>query len=150
MFLDNFLKEKNWQNFIKNPKQDIYASENIWPFIIEGIFSSYKIPFIIVTSTFDKNNELIIEGNKCSRGLEYAKSAYKTSPQVLFGRCLLSNASMGRLPVKTSRPIPENLKNQVMEQIRNTSIKAPVVKGQIIIKNILNLNIDVVSMRKVL
>ena len=98
----------------------------------------------------DKNNELIIEGNKCSRGLEYAKSVYKTSPQVLFGRCLLSNASMGRLPVKTSRPIPANLKNQVMEQIRNTSIKAPVVKGQIIIKNILNLNIDVVSMRKVL
>lgn len=98
----------------------------------------------------ETNNELTIEGNKCSRGLEYAKSVYKTSPQILYGRCLLSNASMGRLAVKTSGPIPEDLKNQVMEQIRNTSIKAPVKKGQVIIKNILDLDIDVISMRKVL
>ena len=96
------------------------------------------------------DNELIVEGNKCSRGLEYARSVYKDSPQVLFGRCLLTNASMGRLPVKTSDPIPENLKNKVMELIRNTSVNAPVIKGQVIIKNILNLNIDVISMRKVL
>lgn len=96
------------------------------------------------------NNELIIYGNKCSRGAEYAKSVYEDSPQVLFGRCLLSNASMGRLPVKTTKPVPENLKNQVMESIRNTSVKAPIRKGQIIIENIFDLNIDVVSMRKVL
>jgi|LSQX01.1.fsa_nt_gb CxxC motif-containing protein len=82
--------------------------------------------------------------------MEYAKSVYKDSPQVLFGRCLLLNASMGRLPVKTSDVIPEHLKNQVMEQIRNTSVKAPVSKGQVIIENIFGLNIDVVSMRKVL
>lgn len=100
------------------------------------------------TSNID--NKLIIEGNKCSRGVEYAKSVYEDSPQVLFGRCLLSNASMGRLPVKTTEAVPANLKNQVMEKIRNTSVNAPISKGQIIIKNILDLNIDVVSMRKVL
>lgn len=96
------------------------------------------------------DHELIVEGNKCSRGLEYARSVYEDTPQVLFGRCLLSNASMGRLPVKTSEPIPVNLKNKVMELIRNTSVKAPVFKGQVVISNVLDLNIDVISMRKVL
>ncbi|MCE5330475.1 transcription-repair coupling factor [bacterium] len=51
-----------------NPKPDIYASENIWPFVIEGIFNLYKIPFIVITSTFDKNAELVEDaeciGNK--------------------------------------------------------------------------------------
>ncbi|MDY0236506.1 MAG: DUF1667 domain-containing protein [Gudongella sp.] len=96
------------------------------------------------------NNVLIIEGNRCSRGVEYAKSVNETSPQVLFGRCLLLNASMGRLPVKTTKAIPAELKYQVMENIRNTSVNAPITKGQVIIKNILDLNIDVISMRKVL
>jgi len=59
MFLSNFLKEKNWQKFSENPKSNIYADENVWAFVIEGIFNLYKIPFIIVTSTFDKNTELI-------------------------------------------------------------------------------------------
>lgn len=97
----------------------------------------------------DKDGKLIIEGNNCSRGLEYASSIYKSSPQILFGRCLLSNSSMGRLAVKTSHAIPENLKIRVMEEIRNTSVQAPITKGQVIIKNILDLNIDVISMRKV-
>jgi CxxC motif-containing protein len=113
-------------------------------------FKCQVCPVGCTLSISHKNDELTVEGNKCSRGLEYAKSVYETSPQILFGRCLLSNASMGRLPVKTSEAVPSNLKNEVMEIIRNTSVKAPIIKGQVIIKNILDLNIDVISMRKVL
>ncbi|MCL4386034.1 MAG: transcription-repair coupling factor [Actinobacteria bacterium] len=64
MFLNNFLKEKNWKEFYKNPKTNIYASENIWPFIIEGLSGLYNAPFIVITSTFDKSLELI-EDIKC-------------------------------------------------------------------------------------
>ena len=59
MFLDNFFKEKNWQEFSKNPKTNIYAGENVWPLIIEGLQGLYKTPFIVITSTFDKNAELM-------------------------------------------------------------------------------------------
>ncbi|MDD5659189.1 MAG: transcription-repair coupling factor [Actinomycetota bacterium] len=44
---------------MENPKHNIYASENIWPFIIEGIYNLFMIPFIVVTSTFDKSTELV-------------------------------------------------------------------------------------------
>lgn len=68
MFLNNFLKEKNWQKFSESPKTNIYACENIWPFIIEGVSDLYKIPFIVITSTFDKDFELMEDigciGNK--------------------------------------------------------------------------------------
>ncbi|MHB9128773.1 MAG: hypothetical protein ACYC3T_11315, partial [Candidatus Humimicrobiaceae bacterium] len=59
MILDNFFKEKNWQEFSKNPKTNIYAGENIWPLIIEGLHELYKTPFIVIVSTFDKNAELL-------------------------------------------------------------------------------------------
>ena len=59
MFLDNFFKEKNWQEFSENPKTNIYAGENIWPLIIKGLSDIYKVPFIVIASTFDKNAELM-------------------------------------------------------------------------------------------
>ncbi|MEI7615695.1 MAG: hypothetical protein WCJ54_03190, partial [Actinomycetota bacterium] len=59
MFLDNFFKEKNWQKFSENPKRNIYAGENIWPLIIKGLSDIYKVPFIVIASTFDKNAELM-------------------------------------------------------------------------------------------
>ena len=59
MFLDNFFKEKNWQEFSGNPKTNVYAGENIWPLIIKGLHETYKAPLIVITSTFDKNAELI-------------------------------------------------------------------------------------------
>lgn len=59
MILDNFFKEKNWQEFSKNPKTNIYAGENIWPLIIEGLHELYKTPFIVIASTLDKNAELL-------------------------------------------------------------------------------------------
>ncbi len=97
-----------------------------------------------------EDNDLIIKGNNCNRGLEYARSLYEDSPQVLFGRCILSNSSMGRLAVKTSSPIPKEVKSKVMKEIQNTRVSGPIKKGQVIIENIFNLGVDVVAMRKVL
>src|SRR5450830_970590 len=59
MFLDNFFKEKNWQKFSENPKTNVHAGENIWPLIIKGLSDIYKVPFIVIASTFDKNAELM-------------------------------------------------------------------------------------------
>ena len=75
MFQKFFLKEKNWQEFNKNPKPNIYANENIWPFIIEGLSGLFNIPFIVITSTFDKSEELI-EDIKCINNYENNKDYY--------------------------------------------------------------------------
>ena len=56
---------------------------------------------------------------------------------------------MSRLPVKTNGVIPENLVDKCMDIIKTTEVSAPVEKGQIIIKNILDTGVDVIAARKV-
>lgn len=100
--------------------------------------------------TINKDGEdYSVKGNKCNRGLEFGVKEAKEPSRVLTGRALLKNAAMGRIPVKTSDVIPSELVNQVMEIITNTEVNAPVNKGDIIIKDILQTGVDVIAQRKV-
>lgn len=99
----------------------------------------------------DKGNPLNYEvkGNKCNRGKEYALKEVLEPSRVLTSRVLLENGPMSRLPVKTSGVIPSDLVGKTMEIIKKTKVSAPVVKGDILIKNILDTGIDLIAARKV-
>lgn len=56
---------------------------------------------------------------------------------------------MSRVPVKSTDLIPSEKVDEVMEIIKNTVVYAPVNKGEIVIKNILNTGVDIVTQRKV-
>lgn len=90
-----------------------------------------------------------VKGNKCNRGKEYALKEVLEPSRVLTSRVLLENGPMSRLPVKTNGIIPSDLVYESMEIIKETKVSAPVKKGDIIIKNILNTGIDVVAARKI-
>lgn len=95
------------------------------------------------------NNKYSVEGNRCNRGQDYGIKEISEPSRILTSRVLLKNGPMSRLPVKTTDIIPESLVDQCMEIIKTTEISAPVEKGHIIIKNILNTGVDVVAARKV-
>lgn len=90
-----------------------------------------------------------VEGNRCNRGKEYALKEVLEPSRVLTSRVLLENGPMSRLPVKTNGIIPSDLVDKSMDIIKETKVSAPVKKGEIIIKNILNTGIDVIAARKV-
>lgn len=90
-----------------------------------------------------------VEGNKCNRGKEYALKEISEPSRVLTSRVLLEHGPMSRLPVKTNGVIPSHLVDQSMDIIRETKVSAPVTKGDIIIKNILNTGVDLIAARKV-
>ena len=59
MFLNLFLQQKEWKNFSISSKKNIYADENIWSYIIAGLFYHTRKPVLVITSTSDKNTELL-------------------------------------------------------------------------------------------
>jgi CxxC motif-containing protein len=95
------------------------------------------------------NANYTIKGNKCSRGLEYAAGFKSDNSRRITGRCLLVKGSMGRLPVVSSGLIPTELIDQVLDIIKDTTVAAPVAKGQIIIENVLDTGINIIAQRKV-
>ncbi len=77
MFLENFISEKQWQQFIERYKKTnaegkkgkstslgtLIVDENIWPFAISAFFKCFNIPALVITSTLERACELEQEIN---------------------------------------------------------------------------------------
>lgn len=99
----------------------------------------------------EKNNDnsYRVLGNKCPQGEKYALQDLEEPSRVLFSRVLLENGPMSRLHVKTDRVVPHSLKDKFIKIIENTKVKAPVFRGDVLIENVLDTGINIVSARKV-
>ncbi|HCO18292.1 MAG TPA: molybdopterin oxidoreductase [Tissierellales bacterium] len=93
--------------------------------------------------------DINVTGNRCGRGIEYARKLISDESKILTGRCILLNGPMGRLPVVSSKPVPKDISDAVLEQVRNLRVYAPVEKGQILIENIMGSGIDILAQRRV-
>lgn len=95
------------------------------------------------------DDNYVVEGNRCNRGLEFGTKTVQEPDRIITGRALLKNGPMGRVPVKSTDVIPSYLVDEAMEIIKTTVVVAPVNKGDIIIKNILNTGVDIIAQRRV-
>ena len=66
-----------------------------------------------------------------------------------LGCMALGGSAVGRVPVKTSEPIPKERIFDVMAEIQRQKAAAPVDCGQVLIKNILGLGADLVATRTI-
>jgi CxxC motif-containing protein len=92
----------------------------------------------------------IVEGNKCKRGIEYARSEALDPRRMLTTSVLVNNGEWPLASVKSSKPVPKEKLFSVLKEIGGTAVKAPVNSGQIIIKNTANTGIDIVATKTVL
>ena len=92
----------------------------------------------------------IVEGNKCKRGIEYARSEALDPRRMLTTSVLVNDGEWPLASVKSSKPVPKEKLFSVLKEIGGTAVKAPVNSGQIIIKNAANTGIDIVATKTVL
>lgn len=98
--------------------------------------------------TVDDN--LNVSGNFCKRGENYAKNELTRPMRNISSTVKIVSKTINRLPVKTSDNIPKDKFFQVMDEINKVVVKAPINVGDIVIKNVLDLGIDIVSTRTIL
>jgi CxxC motif-containing protein len=87
----------------------------------------------------------IKEGSRCRRGIEYARSEALDPKRVLTSSVLVENAKWPLLSVKTNKPVPKDRIFDVLDEIKKVKVKSPIKIGQIVIKNVSDLNIDVIA-----
>ena len=102
----------------------------------------------IIVKTDSKHFE-ICNGNKCIKGVEYAKSEALDPKRMLTSSVLVRKGEWPLVSVKSSKPVPKNKIFQVLKQIKMTKIEAPVEIGQNIIKNVANTEIDIIGTKSV-
>ncbi|MBR6072433.1 MAG: DUF1667 domain-containing protein [Acholeplasmatales bacterium] len=94
-------------------------------------------------------NNIIVTGNTCPRGKIYAinevtrpKRMVTSSVKVIGGVDLV-------VSVKTREAIDKNLIFDVLKELENIEVKAPIRIGDVIINNVLNTGVDIIASRNV-
>ena len=91
----------------------------------------------------------IVEGNKCKKGIEYAKNEALDPRRMLTTSVLIDGGEWPLISVKSSKPVPKEKIFPILKEIKKNAVNAPVNSGQTIIKNVANTGIDIVATKSV-
>lgn len=93
--------------------------------------------------------ENVVTGNGCKRGIDYGLSEVTNPVRVITTTVKVKEGDHTLLPVKTKGEIPKGLIFDCIKELRNIEVTAPIKIGDIIVTNILNTGIDIVSCRDI-
>lgn len=97
----------------------------------------------------DGSNVKITEGNKCKRGIEYARSEALDPRRMLTSSILVLGGEWPLVSVKSTKPVPKKHLYAVLDEIKKAKVKAPVRVGQVLMKNVSHTNIDIVATKNI-
>jgi CxxC motif-containing protein len=91
----------------------------------------------------------ILKGNKCKKGIEYARSEVFDPRRMLTTSILVKHGEWPLVSVKSSQPVPKKDIFSVLKELKKTVVEAPINSGQILIKNIANTGIDIIATKTI-
>jgi CxxC motif-containing protein len=102
-----------------------------------------------IEAVIDGTTITSLEGALCQRGREYVQQEL-VNPQRTFSTSVLVEGGVIPLAsVRLTRAIPREKIFQVMEEIKKIKLKAPVKMNQVILKNVLDLDSDIIVTKNV-
>ena len=100
--------------------------------------------------TINKNDEgFKVEGNTCKRGEKYGIEEMTNPKRVITSTVKLQNSYLHLLPVKTEDTIPKDMIFEIMEELDKIEVSAPINVGDIIVENILDTGVNVISTKNI-
>ncbi len=86
-----------------------------------------------------------VMGHCCKRGEHYATAEFSHPVRILTTTVRILGNDHTLLPVRSAAPLPKELLFKCMDQIRSISVSAPIKRHDVIIPNICDTGIDIVS-----
>lgn len=86
-----------------------------------------------------------VTGNNCPRGDKFAHQELTCPMRVLTTTVAASGGDEALLPVCTAEAIPLALHAQAMDLIRGLVVEAPIRMGDVVLKNLLDTNINLIA-----
>jgi len=93
------------------------------------------------------NGELVIEGHSCNRGEEYAREEFIAPKRILTTTMRVENGFLPLIPVRSDKPLPKERLQEALKEIAITEVEAPIKMGEVLIKNVLGLNTNIIASR---
>ena len=95
-----------------------------------------------------KNGKIFkIEDVECPRGEEYVTREIEAPVRDFFTTVRIKGANIPVLPVRSTQPIPKDKMLDCALELANIVVDAPVEAGDVIVKNLLGLGVDIIATR---
>lgn len=88
-----------------------------------------------------------VEGHSCKRGPKYAEAELTDPRRMVTSTVKVHGGVYPLVPVYTSAPIPKPLIFDLLRELRQVELVAPVKVGQVVLENALSTGIDVLASR---
>lgn len=93
---------------------------------------------------------LEVSGNKCKRGVQFARDEMTAPKRTISSVVKTAFPEFPVLPVRVSAEIPKEKIFDVMHEINRVTVKKKLRRGDVVIKDVLGLGVDVISTSDVL
>ena len=90
-----------------------------------------------------------ISGYTCLRGLNYVKQESIDPRRILTTTVKVNDKNIRVCPVKSSDTWPKDKLFASMEEINKISVNLPIKLHQVVIKNILNTGVDIITTKEI-
>lgn len=97
-----------------------------------------------------EGKDVKVSGNSCKRGAEFAVSEMTEPKRTICTTVKTAFPDVPVLPVRVSKEIPKDRIFDVMAEINKVTVKEKVKRGEVIIKDVLELGADIIATSGVL
>ena len=98
----------------------------------------------------EENGELIVTGNTCENGKNFAISEMTAPKRTICSAVKTLFPEVPVLPVKVSADIPKDKIFEVMKEINSVVLTQRIGRGDVVIENVIGLGVDVISTSDIL
>lgn len=102
-----------------------------------------------IKGTIGEGKELAISGNECKKGADYVRQEMINPMRNIASSVRVINGEEELVSARLNRAIPKRMIFEVMNEIKNADIEAPVKIGDVIIGDVLGLGSDVIATKNV-
>ena len=102
-----------------------------------------------LTVDMDGSEVVEVKGNTCKKGKEYINQELTNPKRNISSSVKVINGDLDIVSVRLNGSIPKDKIFEVMDEIKNITVDAPVKIGDIIKNNILNLNVDLIATKNI-
>lgn len=88
-----------------------------------------------------------VEGNKCPKGAEYARSEVENPVRILTGTVLTQGLALKMVPVRTDQPIPKTKIFEAAAEFKKIKVTKPLHTRDIIVANFMGLGVNLIATR---
>lgn len=100
-----------------------------------------------MTVTMEHGKFISVTGNTCPRGAKYAEQEVTDPKRMLTTTVRVHGGLLPLLPVVSADVLPKGRVKDCVDYLRRVEVQAPVQAGDVVVKDILGLGVDILASR---